>query len=121
MRRAVLSALVLSVAALSACGRASTNVADYVGEYVYTPLQTPPDEEADIVILRADGIALLIWKSADSPGIGTKEKRWKLTVQQPEGQPDIVIGDHGYPVEVSGKVIRLALNYDLDLYYEKVR
>lgn len=126
MRCVAVGALVLSLTALSACSRPSTNAADYVGEYIFTPGQEagadcPSGADcADVVILRADGVALEIRRSSTPPGISTTEKPWKVDLVLPD-HPAIDIGDFSAPVEVLGKRVRLGLNDDLNEYYEKVR
>ena len=52
--------------------------------------------------------------------VSTEEKRWYVS-SPPGGQIQLVIGGFGHPVEKSGATIRLQNNYDLGMYYERIR
>ena len=119
MRCVAVGALVLSLAAVSACSRPSTNAADYVGEYIFTPGQEPPAEFADVVMLQLDGVAVEIRRSDSKSAPSMTETHWKVQDIPPE--PQIVIGDFACTVNTSGRTIRLGINDDLNQYYEKVR
>lgn len=113
-------ALLLSVLILTGCGgRATTNVSDYVGEYVYTPHQPPPDRFANFLVLRADGTAVEVRYSRSSGQLSTVEKRWSV-VGSPTG-PIVNVGDFSHTVTGTGQRLQLVINDDVDESYQKVR
>ena len=113
--------LALIVACASSCSSTvSKNPNDYVGEYVFKPYNSDTAQFADFVILKKDFKAVEIRFSKKSGQISTTEKGWYLYNSSDKGS-EIVIGDFGHPIEGSGATIKLQNNYDLGMYYEKVR
>lgn len=121
MNKICVSLLLFLGAVLSGCASTastSTNPADYVGEYIFTPYGASPGEFADFVILKKDGSAVEIRFSKDTGQISTTQEKWYLYHATGEY---VAIAKRGYPIERSGATIKLNINDDLDEYYEKVR
>jgi hypothetical protein len=102
----------------------SENPNDYVGEYVYKPsnhpIETFPQQFASFVILKKDHVAVEIRFVRRTGKVLTTEEKWYL--DRGGSFPDnLVIGNFGAPIELSGSTIRLRINGDVDEYYEKVR
>lgn len=104
---------------LSACGSAaSTNLSDYVGEYVFKPSNATPGKFPSFVILRKDQIAVEIRFSPQTGDVSTTQEKWYLSHTTGE---NVVIGKFSHPIERSGSTVKLGINDDLGQYYEKVR
>ena len=97
---------------------ASTNIDDYVGEYVLEPNNAPTGEYADFVILKKDRSALEIRFSKDTGQVLTTQKSWYLSHTTGE---NVVIGTFSDPITVFGSQIKLHINHDLGQYYDKIR
>jgi hypothetical protein len=97
---------------------ASTNPADYVGEYVLTPSDGTHVQFADFLILRTDQTAVGIRFSKETEQVLTTKSKWSLDHTNVE---NVVIGDFSYPVEHVGLKTTLSVNDDLNLHYEKIR
>ncbi len=101
------------------CGSAvSTDLNDYVGEYIFRPSAGSPGKFASFVILKKDQTALEIRFSRQTGEVSTTQERWYLS--QTTGL-NVVIGGFVHPIEESGSNIKLGINSDLGQYYEKVR
>lgn len=119
--RGTLLATAFAVIALSliACSSAgSTNLSDYVGEYVFKPSNAAPGKFASFVILRRDQTAVEIRFSPQTGNISTTQEKWYLSHTTGE---NVVIGEFSHPIERSGSTVKLGINDDLGQYYEKVR
>ena len=100
------------------CGsRVSTDWRDYVGEYVFQPNNADPGRFASFVILKQDHTALEVRFSKQTGQVAINQEKWYLIHTTAE---DLVIGDFRCTIEGS-RPIRLMVNYDLGLNYEKVR
>jgi hypothetical protein len=97
---------------------ASTNLVDYVGEYVLTPSSVAPGEFASFVILKADHSAVEIRFSKLTGEVATVQKSWVLDRGTDE---EVVIDRRAYPIERTKSTIKLVINGDLGTYYTKVR
>jgi hypothetical protein len=97
---------------------ASTNLDDYVGEYVLTPSSVVPGEFASFVILKADHTAVEIRFSKVTGEIAMMQKRWHLDRGTDE---EVVIDSRAYPIQRTKSTIKLVINGDLGTYYTKVR
>ena len=72
-------ALFLLIIALAACSRpVSANNDDYVGEYIFTPVNADPGKFADFVILKKDHSAVEIRFSKNTGQVVTAETQWHL-------------------------------------------
>jgi hypothetical protein len=118
MRRIVLLICVVGTALAGCSSDASSNSADYVGEYVFRPAIPVPAEFADFVILKENQEAIEIRFDKGTGEVSTKKTRWSLS--RTTGQ-NVSIDDFSCPVEGSRNSIRLGLNDDLGQYYEKIR
>ncbi len=102
----------------------SENPDDYVGEYVYKPsnhpIETFPQQFASFVILKKNHVAVEIRFVRSTGIVLTTEEKWYLD-RGGSLPDDLVIGNFGAPIELSGSTIRLRINDDVDEYYEKVR
>ena len=103
------------------CSSTSSKSPDeYVGECVFKPYNSDTDGFADFVILKRDLKAIEVRFKKKSGQVSTEEKAWYVS-SPPGGQIQLVIDDFGHPVEKSGATIRLQNNYDLGMYYERIR
>lgn len=119
MRRTLIAAFAMPVLFLSSCGStASTNLNDYVGEYVFKPSNATPGDFASFVILRKDQTAVEIRFSPRTGDISTTQEKWYLSHTT---GGNVVIGKFSHPIERSGSTVKLGINDDLGQYYEKVR
>jgi hypothetical protein len=101
------------------CGSpASTNPADYVGEYVFKPFNSDPGTFADFLILKSDSTAIEIRYSKTTGQMITAQTKWDLSSRNGEY---VGIRDFSHPVEGSRSEIKLGINDDLGQYYLKVR
>jgi len=89
-----------------------------VGNYVFHADDPGAPHDPDRLTLRADGTYLLAYR----PG-GRLESReagqWRLWNEP--GDPEVLFGRAGYPIQVKGKRLRLLVSDDLAQWYEKVR
>jgi hypothetical protein len=119
MRRALVVASAMMVLFTTGCGSAaSTNLNDYVGEYVFKPSNAAPGDFANFVILRKNQTAVEIRFSPQTGDISTTQEKWYLSHTTGE---NVVIGKFSHPIERSGSTVKLGINDDLGQYYEKVR
>lgn len=95
---------------------ASTNPADYVGEYVLTPSDGKHVQFADFLILKTDQTAVGVRLSPETEQVLTTKTKWSLSHTDVE---NVVIGDFSYPIERLGS--RTKLNISDDVHYEKIR
>ena len=117
--RACARLLVSAGLLLSGCSPApSMNPNDYVGEYVFIPADADPGDFANFVVLRRDRMAVEVRFDKVTGEISTTKKKWYLLHSYND---DVVIGKRGYPIELSGSLIKLNINGDLGKYYQKVR
>ena len=93
---------------------------DYIGEYVFKPFNTNIEKFANLLILKKDFTAVEIRYFNDIDHVFITETKWRVFTY-PGTKPCIVIEDRRHPIEKSGKIIKLINNYDLGMYYEKVR
>ncbi|HTD37179.1 MAG TPA: hypothetical protein VK669_06685 [Candidatus Limnocylindrales bacterium] len=118
-RSLVAAAFVAAALVLAACGAPpSTNRDDYVGEYVFMPRNTNPEDFASFVILKRDGTAVEVRFAQATGKITSTNTRWRLYASTSE---TVSIGSFAHPVEGSPSDIKLGINDDTDFYYEKVR
>ena len=110
--------LVTTVFAIQ-CGAPSANRTDYVGEYVLTPTSAASERFANFLILRGDQTAVEIRYVRETGQVQTRTTKWYL--DQGQNGTSIVVGDFSHPVEGSGKSIRLGVNDDLGIHYEKIQ
>lgn len=119
VRLILAAAFVMVALLLTACGSAaSTNVSDYVGEYVFKPGNASPGKFANFLILKKDQTAVEIRFSPQTGDVRTTEEKWYLSHTTSE---NVVIGKFSYPIERSMSTVKLGINDDLGQYYEKVR
>jgi len=105
--------------ALNGCkSEASSNPADYVGEYVFRPAIPVPAEFADFVVLKENQEAIEVRFDKGTGEVVTKQVKWSLSHTTGE---NVNIGSFSSSVEGSRSNIKLDLNDDLGQYYEKVR
>ena len=111
-------ALFLLIIALAACSRpVSTNNDDYVGEYIFTPVNADPGKFADFVILKKDHSAVEIRFSKNTGQVVTAETQWHL---DPGLNEELVIGNFAHSIEGPRATIKLGIS-DAGEYYEKIR
>ena len=111
--------LFFTASLLAGCSRAvSTNPGDYVGEYVFMPANSNPGEFASFVLLRRDHTVVEVRFNETTGAVSTTKKKWYLTHTAGE---NVSIGQFSHPIEVSGSLIKLYINYDLGQYYQKLR
>jgi hypothetical protein len=103
--------------ALGCSSTISTNPSDYVGEYVFEPVNAPPGDFASFMILKKDQTALEIRFAKETGQVKISEGRWYLDRGTSE---DIVIDKRAYPIHRSHSTIRLTVN-EVGQYYEKFR
>jgi hypothetical protein len=104
---------------LTGCSSApSTNRNDYVGEYVLIPADADPGDFANFVVLRRDRMAVEVRFDKVTGEVSTTKTKWYLLHGYND---DVVIGKRGYPIELSGSLIKLNIDGDLGQYYQKVR
>ena len=114
-----LAAFAIAALSITSCGSvASTNLDDYVGEYIFRPSNAPPGKFASFVILKKDQTAVEIRFSRETGQISTIQDKWYLSRTTGE---NVVIGKFSYPIERSGTTVKLGINDDLGQYYQKVR
>lgn len=119
MKYIILACLSLMLSVVLGCNSpASTNPADYVGEYVFQPYNSDPGKFADFLILKSDFTAIEIRFSKAADQVVTTQTKWDLSSRNGEY---VGIGDFSHPVEASHSEIKLGINDDLGQYYEKVR
>jgi hypothetical protein len=119
MKSVILLVFASFMIVLAGCSSAvSTNPADYVGDYIFTPHMEVPQEFADALILNKDFSAIEVKYSAVSKQIVTKSVSWHLDRGTNE---EVVMDGRAYPIEKHYSSIRLVVNGDLGQQYEKVR
>lgn len=89
-----------------------------VGDYVYHSDDPRSSHDADRLTLRADGTYVLAHMPGGRPG-PREEGVWRLVDQV--GRPYVLLDHDGLNIEVRGKRVRLMIDYDLSIWYEKVR
>ena len=107
--------------ALSGCSTpilASTNPSDYVGEYVLHTGKGDHVRFADFLILKADHSAVGVRFSDETQQVLESKLQWSLSRTNTE---NVVIGEFSYPVTEAGSMMKLSVDDDAGLYYEKVR
>lgn len=109
---------VMLFVALGCSSPASTNPADYVGEYVFQPYNSDPGRFADFLILKSDFTAIEIRFSKATGQVTTAQTRWELSFRNGEY---VGVGDFSHPVEGSRSQIKLGINDDVGQFYVKVR
>ena len=111
----------MALLSFSACSQESrSGNIDYAGEYVFSPgSEEIPSGTANYLVLRSDGTAAELHYDRPTGRIKVKESLWKS--EDGSSGPEIVVGDRGYPIDASNQRVRLYVNYDLDMYFEKVR
>ncbi len=115
----------------SACtsGRnAPLTAGTFVGTYVYYSGDNSEAHDPDKLTLRADGTYFLVHMPGGHPG-SAEEGTWELLNDPAPKQGiwrflsatehRIAFGDRIYPVEITGKHIRLLIDVDLEQWYEK--
>jgi len=123
MKRTLLTNLFFILLTIGCNTEVSIDPNDYVGEYVFRPFYSKSEDTerfASFLILKKDFTAVEIRTLPDFENVMVYEKKWRLFTH-PGIEPRVSIGDRGHPIEKSGKVIKLINNYDLGMYYEKVR
>lgn len=120
-KRKLLICFLFSTLFATGCGSVSTNPADYVGEYIFTPTYTDPGGFASFVILKLDHTAVEVRFSKVTGQDQTRTEKWELDYNAKDHYTSLGIGDFSHSVERSGSTIKLGINGDLGLYYEKVR
>jgi hypothetical protein len=122
MKRKCLECFAFAVLFATGCGSSvSTNPADYVGEYIFTPTFSDPGDFASFVILKQDHTAVEIRFSKASGQVQTTTEKWELDLSAKDHYTSLGIGKFSHSIERSGSTIKLGINSDLNLYYEKVR
>jgi len=117
-------ALVLTFCALYSCRSVQPPVAReaLVGSYVYKsedPEGTATDHTWDRLVLQADGRYDLIEGGPTKPKSETVGA-WTTEPSEASGQV-VVLGNAGYPVRVEGSDVRLLIDDDVGIWYQKVR
>lgn len=123
MLRAVTLVAYMSV---TGCGSpVSKNPSDYVGEYVYNPINHPvdtfPEPFASFVILKQNHTAVWLRFVKSTGQVLITEKKWGLLYVPETNEEHVLIGGLGLAIERSRSTIRLRISDDVDEYYEKVR
>jgi hypothetical protein len=117
--RTWLRTLIFTASLLAGCSPAvSTNPDDYVGEYVFMPANSNPEESASFVILKRDHTAVEVRFYPATGEVSTTKNKWDLYRTTSE---NVGIGEREYPIKLSGSQIKLLINDDLGQYYQKVR
>jgi hypothetical protein len=122
MRQLALAMLACCVLAGCRPAQAPVALAVLIGGYVYKsedPEDRPTDHEWDHLTLRDDGKYDLV------QGGSTKLKSetvgdWKLWPGAGDG-PRVVLDHSGYPIEIDRNKVRLMIDYDTGIWYEKVK
>lgn len=98
--------------------------ADLVGTYVYKsedPEGKPTDHEWDRLIIEADGKYDLVQGGPTKPKTETAGV-WILYAWSPSAHgPEVVLDHAGYPIEIKRKTVRLLIDNDVGIWYEKVK
>jgi len=110
-----------------------TDPMDYVGMYEYRtayPINNAPPEREKYISTNHDGDCLILKPSGEyvlmqggtTKAMSETKGRWRLFVFQFHSidRPEIVLDLHGYPIRVKKGIIRLLINDDLGVWYEKV-
>ena len=101
-------------------GLSSRKPQDYIGEYVFMPLNSDTDGLANRVVLNGDGSAVEFMASgANANSVISRRTKWRLYDFQ--GHPELVVADRGYKIVSTKDRIRLQINTDLGTFYEKVK
>lgn len=116
--------LVLACSALLGChGRQPPIIRELlVGSYVYKsedPEGSPTDHTWDHLTLRADGGYDLVQGGPTKPKSETVGV-WTLWSGRASG-PEVLLDRGGYPIEVNGDDVRLLIDTDVGIWYEKAR
>jgi hypothetical protein len=116
-----MNAIFFVCCALVACQstKSTPSEAALIGVYSYhsdDPKNKATDQSMDRLTLRADGSYELL------EGGPTKHKSrrigsWHLVRGE---RPELVLDHAGYPIELSGKVVRLLIDTDVGIWYSKV-
>jgi hypothetical protein len=91
-----------------------------IGNYVYKsedPENRPTDHEWDHLILRADGKYNLVQGGPTKPRSETAGA-WTLWSGVGNG-PEVILDHAGYPIEISRNEVRLMIDDDTGIWYEK--
>jgi hypothetical protein len=119
MKLSLPACFIFAALSVAGCSSAvSTNPNDYVGEYVFMPVNAIPGDFASFVVLRQDHMAVEVRFSKDTGQVLTTQKTWYLDRGTDE---EVVIDKRAYPIQRSGSTLRLTINDDRGQYYEKVR
>lgn len=111
-------AFFLLIVALAAWSRpVSTNSDDYVGEYIFTPVNADSGKFADFVILKKDHSGIEIRFSKNTGQVSTAETQWHLDHGLNE---ELAIGNFAHSIEGPRTKIKLGIS-DAGEYYEKIR
>lgn len=120
MRRP-LRAAILTCALLSGCSAQPPITRDALaGTYIYKsqdPGGKPTDHAWDSLTLRPDGTYDLVEGGPTKPR-PEKTGRWHYTVER---DAQVLLDSAGFPVRVSGDETRLMIDYDVGIWYAKVK
>jgi len=113
----------LACCVLAACHTTQPPVTrdDLVGNYVYKsedPEGKATDHDLDRLVLQADGKYDLVQGGPTKPRTET-HGTWTVWDSGRNG-PEVSLDRSGYPIREEGKVVKLLIDNDVGIWYEKV-
>jgi hypothetical protein len=123
MRNPHLRLAVLGCCALTGCSLSQQPVSRnlVVGTYVYKsedPDDRPTDHNLDRLVLESDGKYDFVRGGSTKPKVETSGN-WKLW--RGRDAVHVILDQSGYPVEVKGKDVRLLVDNDTGIWYQKIK
>jgi hypothetical protein len=100
------------------CAKHSANVADYVGEYVYSQPDHSPGPFASFIVLKRDMTSVEVRYNKTSDRVSITNEKWDLRKYE-DGAVSIGIGDFSHGVDPWSVKIHLLI--EEGTWYEKIR
>jgi hypothetical protein len=105
----------------AACRTEPVTTNTVIGTYSYVsedPEAHPTDTSDNKLVLLADGHFTLV-EGGESKPIRRTSGRWTLTSIRSE--PTVILADTAFPVSINRKTVRLLIDTDVGVWYEKRR
>ncbi len=122
MTKLCLRLAILGCCALAGCGTSQPVTQDIlVGTYVYKsedPEDRPTDHSLDRLVLERDGKYDFIQGGSTKP---RSEQTGSWHLYEGGRQPTLDLDHSGYPVEMKGNEVRLLVDNDTGIWYQKVK
>lgn len=122
MRNLHLRLALLGCCALAGCGTSQPIKREMlIGTYVYKsedPEDRPTDHNFDRLILQGDGKYVFILGGSTKP---RSEQTGSWHFYSAGWQPTVDLDHSGYPVEVNGNEVRLLVDNDTGIWYQKLK